>query len=145
MKIEFTKEQFESLITLSLTGNIIINSYRDEDEVISKYDDLVGYILSCSKEFGLSGMVSFDKENSEFFPSEETQESVIDFIEEYDSNTFTNDLIESLALRDMIEKYDESEVENMSDEEFEKKKSQFDKIYADEIIENGVNNLYLKK
>ncbi|HOV15577.1 MAG TPA: hypothetical protein PK771_14920, partial [Spirochaetota bacterium] len=136
MKIEFTKEQFEKLILLSLTGNIVINSYRDDEEALTEYDDLTEYILSCAKEFGLSKMVNYDKENKEYLPSNEAQNEIIEMLEEYDATVFTDDLINALTYRDMIEKYGEDKIDNMSEAEFAEKKAPFSKKYTDEIMEN---------
>lgn len=143
MKIEFTKEQFEKLIVLSLTGNIVANSFR-EDEPIIEYDEITEYLLSCAKEFGLSDMVDYDKENNEYFPSDETQEQVVELLEVYDSNVFVDDLINSLTYRDMANKYGEDKIEAMSEDEFVAKKEPIFKKYSDEIDENGVENLYIK-
>ncbi len=143
MKIEFTKEQFEKLIVLSLTGNIVANSFR-EDEPILEYDEITEYLLSCAKEFGLSNMVDYDKETNEYFPSDETQEQVVELLEVYDSNVFVDDLINSLTYRDMTNKYGEDKIEAMSEDEFVAKKEPIFKKYSDEIDENGVENLYIK-
>ncbi len=143
MKIEFTKEQFEKLIVLSLTGNIVANSFS-EDEPILEYDEITEYLLSCAKEFGLSNMVDYDKETNEYFPSDETQEQVVELLEVYDSNVFVDDLINSLTYRDMTNKYGEDKIEAMSEDEFVAKKEPIFKKYSDEIDENGVENLYIK-
>lgn len=143
MKIEFTKEQFEKLILLSSLGNLVVNSYR-EDEPLLEYEELNEYILSSAKEFGLSKMVVYNKESQEYLPSEEVQDEIVEILDFYDSNLFADDLVNTLSYRDMADKYGEDKIEAMSESEFNEKRMPFYKKYSEEFEDNGVDNLYIK-
>ena len=121
----------------------MINAIRVGDEKIKKYDEIEQYIYSFAKDFGLEKYIEFSKKYNKFFPTRELEEGtdVEQYREEYDNETFWEDLIDRLTRRDFIKKYGEETVKKMSLEERIEKEYPFEEKYRNEFEKNGIENL----
>lgn len=145
MKINFTKKQYEDLVKLAYLGTWMINAFRTDDTV-EKYEELEQYILSFFKDFGMEKYIVFDEELKRFFPTREFEENtdVEQYIDEYNSDVFWDELIHRLARRDLIREYGEENVINMSLEQLIEKEQQFIEKYDEEFAKNGIEYLEIK-
>ncbi len=145
MKIDFTQEQYETLIKAVYLGNWIVNA-TDEDSPDNKFDAIERYLLSQAKDFRLEKYVDYGDKEGIARPSQdldcdpEIEESII----RYDDCTFWDKLIYNLAHRDMARKYGEKAIARMSPEELFQKERPFLEKYEDEFETNGLNNLVIK-
>ena len=143
MKINFTKKQFEVLLKLVYMGNWVANAHRtgrEDDKRIEKYEEMQKYLLSFVKEFGLEKYVDID--NEEMYPSIELEEDETDeLIDEYDNETFWEELIDRFARRDFVREYGEEEISKMDTMERIKKDHPFLEKYQDEIYNYGIDRL----
>lgn len=146
MKINFTKKQYISLIKLLHLGTWMANAHRTDDR-IEEFEELEQYVLSVCKSFGMDDSVEYDKELKMFFLTEEFLEEsgVEELIDEYDNDTFWEELIHRMAERDMEKKYAEDTIRKMKFEERIDKEWPFIRIYEEEFLENGLTNLRLIK
>lgn len=144
MKIEFTKEQYESLLKLAYMGNGMINTAAEEQEE-DRFNDLEDYLLSHAKDFGLEKYAEYDEDDEAYYPAEalEEDEEIIEYIHRYNDFTFWDKLIYNLVMRDMEKKYGEAAFARMSGEEYLKKEKPFASKYEKEFAKNGLNNLVL--
>lgn len=142
MKIEFTKEQFETLLKTIYLGNWLANAY-DDDEEGNEFSELQSYICGFANDFGLEELVEYDQESESLYPSSAFQEDdqLNELIERYDDNAFLDRLIYNLAGRDMLSKYGEKKIQAMTDEEFFKEEGSFVQTYQQEFAKNGIKNL----
>lgn len=146
MKIDFTKSQYEDLLKVVCLGVWMINSHRTED-IVDKYEELEEYLLSFSADFGTERFAEFDEELKRFFPTREFEEDtdIERFREEYDDNTFWDELIYRLARRDLIRTYGEAGVFTMTTDELIEKEQPFIDKYEEEFERNGIDNLEIKE
>lgn len=146
MKIDFTKSQYEDLLKVVSLGVWMINSHRTED-VVDKYEDLEEHLLSFSADFGTERFAEFDEELKRFFPTREFEEDtdIERFREEYDDNTFWDELIYRLARRDLIRTFGEAGVFTMTTDELIEKEQPFIDKYEEEFERNGIDNLEIKE
>lgn len=144
--IEFTKEQYESLMKQLYLGNWMINAFRMSDEIIKRHDDLEGYIMSFAKDFGLEKYIDYDKGKNKYYPSLKFEEDkeINGYINDYNENAFWDELERSLAARDLYKEYDESEIKRMTFEERFKKMSCYEEKYEKEFELHGVENVEIK-
>jgi hypothetical protein len=141
MKINFTKEQYETLIKIVYMGNGMVNT-ADESEN-NKFTALEEYIFSFAKNFGLEHLVEYGETEKTYYPSEklEEDEEIIEYIQNYDDNIFWEKLTFNLARRDMENKYGRETVDKMSEEESFIKGQSFAQKYEKEFSKNGLKNL----
>jgi len=146
IEIKFTKTQYENLIKLVYLGNWMINAIRTDDR-IKKYEDIEQYIYSFAKEVGLDKYIEFDNELNKFFPTKEFEDDtdVDKYREEYDNETFWDELIDRLARRDFIKEYGDNVIRKMTLKEQIEKEHPFIEKYEEEFERYGVERLEIKK
>ncbi len=147
--IEFTKDQFLALLKIVYLGNWVANANRGDGQInprLEDYDDIENFVFSHAKKFGLADYVD-DKtaEDGQYFPTRMFEESqdVFEAIDEYNEDTFWDELVEHLAERDFEKHYTKLEIQKMTNDE------RIDKLYfyidkwAEEINENSLDNISL--
>ena len=102
MKIDFTKEQFRSLIRLVMLGTNVETAVLEErgqpfDHVYALED----YLLDKAHDFELDAMV--EKVDGEMFPSKKLEADTERIMREYDDDTFWFKLETELGQRDFYE------------------------------------------
>lgn len=151
MPIEFTKEQFEALLKLVYLGNWLANANRDgsaEDPHKEEYEKLEDYIFSYAKQFGFGQYVENEEaEKGKFYPTRifEEKTDIQELIDEYDEETFWDELIDRLGERDFERHYSKDEIQKMTQEERFNKLYEFIDKWEEEINENGIERLEIKK
>lgn len=121
------------------------NAHRTDP--IKEFDELEQYILSFGKDFGMEEDIEYDENLKQFFLTEEYIErsGLEELIDEYNEDTFWDELLFKLADRDMMEKYGIETLKNMEPDELWDKRIPFLEFYEKEFEENGVENLRVIK
>ena len=145
--ISFTKERFATLLKLVYLGNWLANAQRDgsrENPNLKEYEAIEDYIFSFAKQFGFGEYVDDEEAaKGKFYPTRmlEEETDVQKRIEEYDEDTFWDELIDRLGDRDFHRQYSKDDIEKMTREErFEKLYECIDK-WTDEINEHGIERI----
>src|SRR5918996_4982633 len=96
MNISFTPEQYKSLLMLTYLGSWMVNAHKiDPDKT---FDDLAQYIYSFVQSFGIKDLVE-STGDGKHYPTKEFDELAEEYLDEYDSETFWDELIDRLADR----------------------------------------------
>lgn len=143
MEINFTKEEYRTLINALYLANWLISAYDTEDKPETKrYTKLEQKILSLAKDFGQEKLVEYDDKLKMYFHTKKVEDNLIEnFISPYDNNTFWEELIDRLAKRDLFKDYEEKAIENMTGEEIFNLLSNYEEKYSLELEKNGIENL----
>ena len=146
MKLNLTKKQYITLIKLLYLGEWMANAHRTDDR-IEEFEEFDQYILSFGKDFGLEGKIIYDEKLKMFFLTPEfiSEAGLDDYIDEYDEDTFWNELISRLSRRDLIDRYGEEAIKDMKLEELIDKEQVFIEEYEEEFKRHGINNLVVGK
>lgn len=151
IKIDFTPKQFETLLKLAYLGNWMANAHREgspEDPQKEEYEEVEDYIFSFARQFGFDEFVDDnDAGEGKFYPTRKFEEEtdVNELHEEYDEETFWDEIIERLGARDFYRHYPKKVLQKMSRDERVDKLYEFIGKWADEIDEHGIENLEIKK
>ncbi len=85
MKIELTKEEYKTLLTLSYCGEWILNSHKTKVDTISKKSEVLEQkIFSFAKDAGLEKWIEYDSEMGQYFPTSDMEDELHKFIDQYD-------------------------------------------------------------
>ena len=117
MKINLTKKQYEALMKTVYLGDWVANAIRTgrpDDPCMEEYRDIYDYILSLGPQFGMSKDQELDLEFTDD-PDGETE--VHRLIDEYEDDTFWEELPSRLGHRDFHRKYSQKDIDNMDDKE----------------------------
>ncbi len=143
MKINFTKKQYAKLIRTAYIAEWVINSYNLHKDRNKDYDDLLEYILSFAKDYGMKEMV--DISGGKIYPSRllDEDEETRSFLDKYSEENFWDELIDRLALRDFNKHYSKEEIQKMDFLERESKIDPFREKYAKEFKKNGLGRIQI--
>lgn len=144
MKISLTKDQLHEFTKLVYLGHWLVNSIRSVDDQVQEFDDILDYILSIAEKEKLEGVVDYDSGTQKHYPTSEFEESLSDYIDEYDNELFWEGLLLRLVERDLINKYGTETIKTMTFDEIVDKERPFREKYQNEFEQNGIGNLIIK-
>lgn len=142
MKIECTKEEFKALLDLVCAGNLLINGTKSKEERVQMYADMEQKIFAMAKEFGFEELITYDEEFKEYMPTHEYEEDTFnEYIDEYDTAVFWDELVMRLARRDALN-YAGEVNPDVTKAELKVIQTDLEEKYEEEIAENGI--MYFK-
>ena len=145
MKIECTKEEFKTLMDLVYAGNLLINGPRSKEERVAQYADMEQTIYKMASTFGLEGLVEYSEEYEEYMPTHEYEEDEFNnYIDEYDTSVFWDELVMRLARRDALN-YAGDVDQNITRAALKEMQLGLEEKYEEEIEANGIMNLKIVK
>jgi hypothetical protein len=140
VKVEFSPDQFKSLMELVYLGEWMANAIRLPDEHVEQFEEVQQYVFSLAGRFGLGGAVEFDERLGAFVPTNEFEEAMDGYIVEYDNETFWEELVHRLADRDLFYEYGEAVGAMTIEQQIEKREPLVER-YEREFEEHGVERL----
>lgn len=145
MKFECTKEEFKVLMDLVYAGNLLINGTRSKEERIEKYANMEQEIFKMASSFGIEGLIEYSEEFKEYMPTHEYEEDEFNnYIDEYDTSVFWDELVMRLARRDALN-YAGDVDQNITRAALKEMQLGFEEKYEEEIEANGIMNLKIVK
>jgi hypothetical protein len=126
----------------------VLNAHKvDADPRTERYKKLEQKFLALAKQIKYENLVTFASEHNRYFPTREYEEksSTQAFINEYDNDSFWEELTSRLAERDLARQlggYDR--ISLLSPEELFEKLGQLEEYYGEEFLQNGLENLQLR-
>ncbi|MEM1320242.1 MAG: hypothetical protein AAGG75_08295 [Bacteroidota bacterium] len=92
MKIEFSEEQYRTLLQVLYWGECVSNSYKSEiDEQGQQVAALEQYLFSKAKEFGAEDWIAFEEEKKLFYPTQAMQEATHPKVIEFEETILARD------------------------------------------------------
>ncbi len=146
MTLEFTPEQYRSLIKLAYVGSWMINGIKTEDERDAATEDIMQALYAHAKEAQCGDYASYDERDKKFVATKKLDQDpeVEKYREEYDNEIFWDELIEKLSLRDVLAMQEGKHWYGGDSEEVAHIRSGIIKKYIEEFEKNGVHNLIIK-
>ncbi len=139
MEIKLTKEQYQALAKTVFLGNWLANATRVEP--LQEFDDMQNYIFSFADQFGAADIVEKESAAGDAYPTEEFEDTLSPYIDEYNQDNFWEELIHSLAYRDLQEELGEDEFAKLERNELHDALQPYIEKYAKEFENNGIANL----
>ena len=145
--IEFTKEQFLALMKNVYLGNWMANANRTgspKDPHFKEYEAIEDYIFSLAPEFGFEKYMDHEpRDGDRYFPTRlfEEETDVNKLHDEYDEQSFWDELSDRLGDRDFYKKYTKKDWEKMTREERFLKLQECIIEWEEELENNGIERL----
>lgn len=144
MDIHFSSREYRLLIDLLEISDWVLNSHRvDVAEEAEPYRALTQKLYSYAREMGFENLMMYDEEAGIYMPTKEFEETseVFRFIEDFEEDTFWDELISRLAERDLLREYGESTLGEFQPEEMFEKRMELEQAWAEEFEANGIQRL----
>lgn len=145
MNIEFNNEEFKALLEMLYMSDWVMNAHKVDNPEDQVYSRLFQKVLSKAKESGLDSLVTYSEKDKIYFTSQEMDNGpAMKFIEDYDNDTFWDELVDRLGTRDFENEYGPDAFSKYELEEILDLKEPMEKKYAEEFSSNGLQNLVIK-
>ena len=145
MKIDITEKEYRALLDILYIADWVLHAHKIKDDPRTEiYKNFGQKIFSYAKKAGYEDLIEYAPDHNAYFPTREYEETgpAMEFIEEFENDTFWDELIDRLAQRDLIKQVDG--LENLSKMSFEdrvNKTMPFEEKYAVEFETNDLDNL----
>jgi hypothetical protein len=116
MKLELNKKEYMLLLHVLEMSDWVLNAHTNkEDSEHRDYGELEQKIFSLAQDFGYGSLIEYSAEVERFMPTRryEDTRSVMKKIQEFENDTFWDELIDRLAERDAIRDTGEKEFKKM--------------------------------
>ena len=148
MKIELSKKEYRNLLDLLAISEWVLNANAvggDNPEAL-KYKKVEQKLLSYAKHHDCEDLIEYDVKLKEYFPTRIYEESEYrKFIDEYEEDTFWDELVSRLSHRDLLREVGEIEYKEMAFEERFIRQERVEEKYNIEFEKNGLKNLKLEE
>ncbi len=144
--VPFSKAQYATLLKLAYVGNWIANAHQDgcnDHPHRTEYDELQDYLFAKAPDFGLGEVARCEGGVCGPTWSFEQGAGVQELIDEYDEETFWQELCDRLGERDFLDRYSRTDIEKMEPEEYFEKLDTCRAVYEDEAEEYGLERMML--
>jgi hypothetical protein len=143
INIKFSKEQYKQLVEMMYLGEWMINACRNPNETIKKYEELEQHVYSFAEKANLEHCIEYDEKSKNYYPTRwlEMESEVEQYREEFEEETFWDELIERLSQRDLINEVGWEAVEKMDPIARMKKQDPLRTKYGDEFEKHGLSTL----
>ena len=148
MKINFTKKEYRLLIDMVYLADWMLTSHDEvTDPVKEAYEMLTQKIYSCAKEMGCESLIEGSKETDEYYTTleYEMESGIHDYVDEYNSESFWEELIHRLVERDVEAESNREQNEIDSPEAFWAIAGPIGEEYTKEFESNGLDRLIVSE
>lgn len=140
IKMEFSESEFKKLIETVYLADWVKNAHAVPDSTVNPYS-LEQKIYKEANAAGCGGWVTFDGKENAFFPSKILEEKCHGVLDEYNDETFWEELVSRLAIRDIEEERGQNALEKMAPEEQFRVISGMEERYQTETEMHGIDRL----
>lgn len=150
MKIHFTKKEYLLLLDMLHIAEWVQTSHLENDEqkkFTEPYQQLMQKIFAYAREARCEQLLDYDKKSERYFPSRdyELNGDFRGFIEQFEEDTFWEELPMRLASRDLYIQFSEQEIMSMKPFDRATKLHELEEPYREELQENGIEFLQITK
>ncbi len=145
MKINITKKEYKTLLEILEIADWILHAHKTDEppEDTKPYRELEQKVFALSKDFGYDHLITFDKELQTYFPTSEFEDTSpgMDYIEDFENESFWEDLIARFVERDLIREMGEEKYLSLDPIERIEKEEPHWKKYGAEFEAHGIDQL----
>ena len=141
-KIGFTKKEYRALLEMLGIADWVLHAhFADEPEDRKSYRDLQQRISSFAETFGCGHLIEYDPRLMRYYGTREFEEVYLQFIEEFEDESFWQDLAARLAERDTARRIDVEKWTLMDRMDRLKEIDRDEEKYWEEFEANGLDRL----
>jgi hypothetical protein len=144
MKIELSKEEYLTMLELLEMANWVLYAHDSDDNPDKgKYRAFEQRILAYAKEAGFGNLIEYVEKLDEYLPTREFEETSpgMGYVKEFENDNFWDELIERMAMRDLLRQEGEKKAAQMTFEDMLRKLQPFQEKYGNEFETHGLDNL----
>ena len=121
MKINVTKKEYRTLLDIIHIADWVLHAHDTEGRTdTQEYQELFQKFFALAEEMGYDDLIQLSKEDSKYYPTFnfESESVAENLIQEFENNSFWEELTSRLARRDVMKEKNAQSVADLSDEEW---------------------------
>lgn len=142
--LELTRRDYRALLTAVEIADWVLHAFRvEEPRETAAIRAVQQKVFALAGDFGFGELVEYDETERRWFPSIELEENgeAMDFIEEYENESFWDTLFERLVERDLVRELGEAAYHAMDPEQREERAEPYRRLYSEEFMSHGIERL----
>lgn len=143
--LAFTREQFLTLMKMVYIANTVVNGRREDEEFLKAYDDLEQIIFAKARQAGFPAATWHHEVDGEAHdhPSAifENDFELQKLMDDYDRETFWDELALRLAERDIERVYGRGAKASLPPEEYKVLLDERTEVYDEEFSKHDIANI----
>jgi len=147
MQIEFSKQEFRTFLEVLEIAEWVLNAHQtDSQDDREIYSDFEQKIFSHAKAFGFDDLIEYAEDDEKYYPTKKHDDNsnVMLFIEEFETDSFWENLIGRMVRRDLVRKFGKRK-SSMIDEKVFIAFQKLEEKYMDEFETHDLNRLEVKE
>lgn len=148
MKLNLTKAEYKRLLdVLEIADWIIASREAKETPRTAPYKKLQQKLFTLAKEHECEDLVEYEEQFRSYIYTDkfDNESPSMKFIQEYNNDTFWDELIDRLARRDFILEVGQEKFEKLEPIERYKGISRYEDKYDKEFRENGLSGIRIEE
>lgn len=144
MKVNITRNEYQTLMDMLGIASWVLNAYRDQNAPeTAPHRALEQKFFALAKQYGFENLVAYDQKEDRYYPTAEYEEDgpVLHHIDKYNDETFWEELVERLAMRDVLRLIGPKEFHGLAVEDRLQKLEAAIVVYEEEFAQHGLNRL----
>jgi hypothetical protein len=140
IQMEFSEAEFRKLLEMVCLADWVKNAHAEPDSTVNPYS-LEQKIYKEAKGAGCGDLVTYEGKEKMFLPSKMMEEKFHGVLDEYNDQTFWEELVSRLAIRDAEEERGQDALEKMSPDEQVRVLRELEERYQAETETHGIDRL----
>lgn len=141
--ITLSKDDLRLLLKHVYLGNWVLTATKEER--IKEEEAFYQRFLKLMSANAIESRIEKDKKLNEYFVSEDLEDEYLESIDEYNEDTFYEELVDRLAKKDLTQSCSAEELEKMNELKFNKLFDKEQEKYVEEINAHGIDNIGIVK
>ncbi len=143
VSLKLTKDECRQLLRHVYIANWVLTATKDTPE--KSTEEFNQKILKFLATSGIESRIEKDRTRNMYFVDEKLEGEFLGEIDEYNEDSFIEELIDQLTKKELAGKYDEEELARMNETKFNKAFDEIQEKYIAEISSNGIRNIEVVK
>jgi hypothetical protein len=146
IELKLDRSQYEVLLKLVYLGNWVANGIYPSAEQDGEFNEIEQLVMSKAAEAGLDDLIERDEKTGAFYANSlfENLPDIGELINDYDDETFWDELVWRLTERELNKKYGQSKVAEMSPADRVRAKILLLEHYEKEVQKYGLERMVEK-
>ena len=150
MNIKLSNEEYKTLVDAFYIADWVLHAHissKERPPETKAFRKLEQKIYKLGDKFGSKDLFETIKNNdgTKYCPNRELEEKNQEFIDEFNENSFWEELIDRLSDRDVLNSTTQKEREEMDIHKYWELKAPFEEKYDTEFNDCGIERLHIKK
>ncbi|MBL8023763.1 MAG: hypothetical protein JNK54_05710 [Elusimicrobia bacterium] len=138
--MEFSEAEFRKLLEMVCLADWVKNAHAEPDSTVNPYS-LEQKIYKEAKAAGCGDWVTFNGKENVYVPSQNLEEKFHGVLDEYNDETFWEELVTRMAIRDVEEDKGQDALEKMSPDQQLRALRPLEERYQAETETHGIDRL----